>query len=78
MGDLNDWADEDVPDDVELVLEVISRGDEIICGYYFVNHESRCLFWLTNFDASVICNDIKAVVSSSHLGESPLEFRTIV
>ena len=57
----------ELPSDVELVLEIVPLDDEMICGYYFVEHNSRCLFWLEEFDAEGICNEIKAVVSLSHL-----------
>jgi hypothetical protein len=73
LGDLkNKTMAENVtlPTDVELVLEIISRGTEKICGYYFVEHSSRCLFWLEEFDAEQICDEIKVVVSLSHLRTS--------
>ena len=56
-----------LPDDIELVLEIVPLDSGPICGYYFVEHRSRCLFWLDNFDAEAICADIKVVVSLSHL-----------
>lgn len=76
MGELAYWVQEGYvfPDDIELVLEVISSGEGLICGYYFVNHERRCLFWLEKFDANALCKDIRVVVSYSHLGESPRGF----
>jgi len=57
-----------LPDDVELVLELVHFPDETICGYYFVNHPSRCLFWLEVFDADDTCDEIGVVTSESHLG----------
>ena len=56
--------------DVELVLELVPWNDEVICGYYFVEHNSRCLFWLHEFDAESLCGVIKVVVSLSHLRKS--------
>jgi hypothetical protein len=70
LADFNNKAmDENVtlPTDVELVLEIHAQGTEMVCGYYLVEHSSRCLFWLEAFDAEEICNEIKAVVSLSHL-----------
>jgi hypothetical protein len=75
LGDLvNKTRDENItlPSDVELVLEIVPQDSGLICGYYFVEHRSRCLFWLENFDAEDICADIKAVVSLSHLRMSGL------
>ncbi|KIM71656.1 hypothetical protein PILCRDRAFT_93766 [Piloderma croceum F 1598] len=70
LTDLENKAlDENVtlPNEVELVLEIHTQGTEKICGYYFVEHSSRCLFWLEEFDAEKICDEIKVVVSMSHL-----------
>lgn len=70
LGDLvNKTRDENIAlsSDIELVLEIVPQDSGPICGYYFVEHRFRCLFWLENFDAEDICGDIKAVVSLSHL-----------
>jgi hypothetical protein len=55
--------------EVELVLEpMLSKdGTDIVCGYYFVDHETRCLFWLENFDVSYTLADIKGVKSPAHI-----------
>jgi len=68
----NKVLDESVtlPNEIELVLEIHTQGTEKICGYYFVEHSSRCLFWLEQFDAEGICDEIKVVVSMSHLRKS--------
>jgi hypothetical protein len=70
LGDLEIKARDDnveLPLDIELALEVVPAEGGPICGYYFINHKSRCLFWLDDFDAGGICSEIKAVVSLSHL-----------
>jgi hypothetical protein len=72
LGDLENKARDEgitLPPDIELVLEIVPQAKGPICGYYFVEHKSRCLFWLEEFDAEGICEEIKAVVSLSHLGE---------
>ncbi|KAG2117292.1 uncharacterized protein F5147DRAFT_307025 [Suillus discolor] len=55
---------------VDLVLElkdsdVASSG--IACGYYFVNHNSRCLFWLHKSDVKDVLSDCKGIKSLSHI-----------
>ncbi|KAG2154266.1 uncharacterized protein EDB93DRAFT_1050734, partial [Suillus bovinus] len=55
---------------VDLVLElkddnVASSG--ITCWYYFVNHNSRCLFWLHESDVEDVLSDCKGVKSLSHI-----------
>ena len=75
LGDLvNKTRDENItlPDDIELALEIVPQDGGPICGYYFVDHGSRCLFWLDEFDAGDICSEIKAVISFSHLRMSGL------
>jgi hypothetical protein len=70
LGDLEIKAQDDnveLPSDIELVLEIVPAEEGPICGYYFINHKSRCLFWLEKFDAEIICAGIYVVVSSSHL-----------
>jgi hypothetical protein len=64
-------------DEVELVLELCGNSSNLVCGYYFVCHERRCLFWLEKFDASDICGEIKVVVSRSHLSELKRGFQPI-
>ncbi|KAH7928007.1 hypothetical protein BV22DRAFT_1193167 [Leucogyrophana mollusca] len=55
-----------VYDEVELVLEPMCDGDEILCGYYFINPTGRCLFWLEDFDARHIFETCKGVTALSH------------
>lgn len=53
--------------DFELVLDLTQHdnGDNK-CGYYYVDHVSRSLFWLDEFDARSISK--VPIVSFSHLG----------
>ena len=53
----------------ELVLEIVEMDGSKFCGYYFVDHRSKIIFWLEEFDASRICGDVGAVLSHSHLRE---------
>jgi hypothetical protein len=40
-------VDPAVPDDIELVVQLhVGQGDEVVCQYYFVDHNARILFWL--------------------------------
>src|ERR1700720_1129541 len=75
LGELENMAQlEDtnitLPSGIELVLEMVSLNNELVCGYYFVEHTSRCLFWLEEFDAEGICNDIIVVQSRPEPGAS--------
>ncbi len=37
----------------DLVLDLVPRGEsDYYCGYYFVNHEERSIFWLQQYDAA--------------------------
>ncbi|KAL4268934.1 WW domain-containing protein [Pleurotus pulmonarius] len=55
--------------DVELVVETVKYDwdDDYRCGYYFVHHNSRNLFWLQDFDVSYALWDAHANTSLSHV-----------
>ena len=54
---------------IDLVLEItnISGSDEGVCGYYFVDHRRKLLFWLDEMDLSEATKDVHTVISRSHL-----------
>ncbi|KAG2036829.1 hypothetical protein BDR03DRAFT_959040 [Suillus americanus] len=56
---------------VDLVLELknsdASASSVTVCWYYFVNHKSRCLFWLHDSDVGHVLSDCKGVKSLSHI-----------
>ncbi|KAG1826596.1 hypothetical protein EV424DRAFT_1598893, partial [Suillus variegatus] len=56
---------------VDLVLELKSDvaidSSGIACYYYFVNHNSRCLFWLHKSDVKDVLRDCKGIKSLSHI-----------
>jgi hypothetical protein len=45
---------------VELVLDITPNGEASVCGYYFVDRETRTVFWLEPFNARRFCSEIKA------------------
>ncbi|KAG5220286.1 Vacuolar protein sorting-associated protein [Salix suchowensis] len=55
--------------DVELVVETVKYDwdEDYRCGYYFVHHKSRSLFWLQEFDVSYALWDAQANTSLSHV-----------
>ncbi|KZP26957.1 hypothetical protein FIBSPDRAFT_948929 [Athelia psychrophila] len=70
LGQLHrDVLDEEavLPEDCDLVIEVVELDGETVVGYYFADHASRLLFWMEEFDAWRICREITCVVSFSHL-----------
>ncbi|KAJ3516750.1 hypothetical protein NLJ89_g921 [Agrocybe chaxingu] len=50
--------------DICLVLEFRKSEN---CGYYFVNHARRCLFWLAEFDAIDFLAAVKVHYEPSHV-----------
>jgi len=54
------------PREVDLVLELVDVGNTIEAGYYFVHHKNRCLFWLEEFDGTVILRECSGVTELSH------------
>lgn len=56
----------DITSKTELVVEDI---DENTCGYYFVEQDTRCIFWLERFDAetSGLFENIRRVKNMGHI-----------
>ncbi|TFK26151.1 hypothetical protein FA15DRAFT_667829 [Coprinopsis marcescibilis] len=54
-----------LPPNPFLVLELRNSGN---CGYYFVNHQKRCLFWLDSFDYSDMVQHVRIKHTTSHVG----------
>lgn len=55
-------------DDVDLVLEVVNAIDgSWWCGYYFVHHSSRLLFWLESYIVDDFLEEVKGDLSPSHV-----------
>ncbi|KAG2078581.1 hypothetical protein BDR04DRAFT_322279 [Suillus decipiens] len=55
-------------DDIELVVQVVpDRTDS--CRYYFVDHATRTLFWLDDYDQATetIFDDLRGVCDPSHI-----------
>ncbi|KAG2040747.1 hypothetical protein BDR03DRAFT_102818 [Suillus americanus] len=56
---------------VDLVLELKEddkpASSATVCCYYFVNHNSRCLFWLHESDVKDVLSGCKGVESLSHI-----------
>ncbi|OAX35810.1 hypothetical protein K503DRAFT_784809 [Rhizopogon vinicolor AM-OR11-026] len=56
---------------VDLVIEPKANGDDdnltAVFWYYFVNHRSRCIFWLNEFHPKDIISNCKGVESLSHI-----------
>jgi hypothetical protein len=54
----------DITSKTELVVEDI---DENTCGYYFVEQDTRCIFWLESFDAESLFENIRRVRNMGHI-----------
>lgn len=54
------------PVNVDLVLELMDDGETMTAGYYFVHHKNMCLFWLQEFDGTVILRECSGVTELSH------------
>ncbi|KAG2151603.1 uncharacterized protein EDB93DRAFT_1274012 [Suillus bovinus] len=54
----------DITSKTELVIEDI---DENTCGYYFVEQDTRCIFWLERFDAETLFENIRRVRNMGHI-----------
>src|SRR5579863_9006131 len=55
----------------DMVLDITLHGDkEIQWSYYYAYHDTRCLFWLDEYDATYIASELDGVESPAHLGAS--------
>lgn len=54
----------DITSKTELVVEDI---DENTCGYYFVEQDTQCIFWLERFDAESLFENIRRVRNMGHI-----------
>ncbi|TFK34462.1 hypothetical protein BDQ12DRAFT_738201 [Crucibulum laeve] len=54
-----------LPSDVQLVLELRGSGR---CGYYFVDHSHKSVFWLDKFDPVDLLQEVKVDFTTSHIG----------
>jgi hypothetical protein len=53
----------------DLVLDIIkAEGDEIIWAYYYVDHNTRTLFWLHFYQCGdTLLNQVRGVRNASHV-----------
>ncbi|KAG2131466.1 hypothetical protein BD769DRAFT_1722792 [Suillus cothurnatus] len=65
----------DITSKTELVVEDI---DENTCGYYFVEQDTRCIFWLERFDAESLFDNIRRVRNMGHISNTLLKLSTAV
>lgn len=56
-------------DDYDLVLDVVETKDKMtIRQYYFVDHNTKTLFWLDNYDMKPLLN-VPGVEEPGHVSE---------
>lgn len=58
-----------LPSDSQLVLELklLSDVEQLECRYYFVAHQTRCLFWLEEFNVNMFVDYLNGVTALSHI-----------
>ncbi|KAG1751122.1 hypothetical protein EDB19DRAFT_1903981 [Suillus lakei] len=52
---------------VELALELIEQDGEEMCGYYFVDHGRRVIFWFEDYKSDLLMCNIRGVERKSHI-----------
>ena len=56
--------------DYDLVLDIVETKDKkIIRSYYYVDHNTRTLFWLDIYDMRHLLSDILGVHEPGHISE---------
>ena len=55
----------------DIVLDIMRHGDnEIEWSYYYAYHDTRCLFWLDEYDPTFMVSELDGVESPAHLSAS--------
>jgi len=55
----------------DMVLDITpSQDNDIQWSYYYACHDTRCLFWLDEYDARHIASELDGVESPAHLSAS--------
>ena len=55
--------------DYDLVLDIVETKDKTTRQYYFVDHNTRTLFWLELYDMTRLLDDTRGVEEPSHISE---------
>jgi hypothetical protein len=56
--------------DYDLVIDIVKTKDEKTTQqYYYVNHNTRTLFWLEIYDMSRLLSDAQGVEEPGHISE---------
>ena len=52
----------------DLVLDIVKTDDETIWGYYYVDHETKTLFWLHYYECGdSLLREVRGVQEASHV-----------
>ena len=55
----------------DMVLDIsLDKDNNIQWSYYYACHDTRCLFWLDEYDAAYIASELDGVDSPAHLSAS--------
>jgi len=65
-------AEGSLPKNYDLVLDKHNEGGQMQWFYYYAYHETRCLFWLENYDAKSVLSEVYWVGSPAHVSASPV------
>jgi hypothetical protein len=65
--------------DVQIVLERMESADALAeCGYYFVNHKARCLFWHEDFDINYLLLTVKGADCPRHISSCGFMYHSLI
>jgi len=53
----------------DLVLDIVETKDKTYRQYYFVDHNTRTLFWLEAYDMGRLLRDTSGVKNPGHISE---------
>ena len=64
-GEVENVPEVKIPKNVDVFLELVDEG----CAYYMVDLDKRALFWLGEYDATWMANDLGGIEDKSQLCE---------
>ena len=63
----------------DLVLDIVPTEDgKVVWSYYYACHETRCLFWLEQYDGAYMISELEGVESPAHVSESQSSIGSLI
>jgi hypothetical protein len=58
-----------MPANYDLVIDIVETKDKTIIRYYYVDHDTKTLFWLDRYNMKETLSEIPGVREPGHISE---------